>query len=131
MFAPVVAGIAAAVIGFIWYHPRVFGAAWMRFSNITPETAERAKQTMMVRVLVALAASTLVAYVMSYFSLVRGVRDWIDALLLGFLAWIGFVAPALLGQVLWEQKPLRLYFINSAYWLVTLVVIALLLAYAQ
>src|SRR3989344_3541804 len=88
-FFPILAaGIVSAVIGFVWYHPRVFGSAWMRMSNITPEMVER-----------------------------------------GIWSWIGFVAPAMLGQVLWEQKPFSLYLINVGYWLVSFVAMAIVLLF--
>jgi len=32
-----VSGIAALVIGMIWYNPKVFGNAWMRPSGTTPD----------------------------------------------------------------------------------------------
>lgn len=74
-----------------------------------------------------LLAAMVVAYVMSYFGIAWGVYDWIGAVQLGFWSWAGFVAPTMLGIVLWDQKPLRLYFINASYWLVTLVVMAVVL----
>jgi len=99
----------------------------MRFSSITPEMVERGKKRMPLTMVLALLASMLAAYVMSYFGIAWGVYDWIGAIELGFWCWIGFAAPALLGSVLWEQKPFRLYLINSLYWLVPLVVMAIIL----
>lgn len=127
-FWPILAaGIASVLIGWLWYSPKVFGSAWMRMSNITPEMAERGKKRMPLVVLVALLASMLVAYVMNYFGIAWGVYDFIGGIELGFWIWIGFIAPAMLGMILWEQKPLRLYFITASYWLVSLVVMAVIL----
>lgn len=121
------AALAAILIGWVWYHPAVFGTTWMRMSNITPEMAERGKRRMPIMALVGLLAAMLVAYVMSYFGIAWGVYDWIGALQLGFWVWAGFVAPVLLGAVLWDQKPVRFYLINVLYWLVALIVMALIL----
>jgi hypothetical protein len=127
-FWPILAsGVAAVLIGWIWYHPRVFGSEWMRMSGVTPEMAERGKKRMPLMALVGLCASMLVAYVMNYFGIAWGVYDFVGAIELGFWSWIGFVAPTMLGIVLWEQKPFRLYLINTLYWLVALVVMALIL----
>lgn len=123
------AGVAALIIGIVWYHPRVFGTAWMKMAHITPEMAERRKD-MWIRALIAFIASMIAAYVMSYFGMAWGVFTWPSALQLALWCWIGFTAPAMLGSVLWERKPLNLYFINSLYWLVTFVVMALILLYA-
>ena len=129
-FFPILAaGIVSAVIGFVWYHPRVFGSAWMRMSNITPEMAERGKKRMPLYAFLAFLASMLAAYVMNYFGIAWGVYDWIGAIELGIWSWIGFVAPAMLGQVLWEQKPFSLYLINAGYWLVSFVAMAIVLLF--
>ena len=129
-FFPILAaGIVSAVIGFVWYHPRVFGSAWMRMSNITPEMAERGKKRMPLYAFLAFLASMLAAYVMNYFGIAWGVYDWIGAIELGIWSWIGFVAPAMLGQVLWEQKPFLLYLINAGYWLVSFVAMAIVLLF--
>ena len=39
------AGVASIVIGFAWYHPKVFGGAWMRLSNLSPEAVEKVEKT--------------------------------------------------------------------------------------
>lgn len=129
VFSIIIAGIASALVGFLWYHPRVFGAAWMRMSNVTPEMANASRRGMLVRALVALVAATIAAFVMSFFMLAWGISDWIGCVVLAFWCWLGFVAPAMLGQVLWERKPFALYLINSLYWLVSFVIIALILQY--
>lgn len=121
------AGIVAAIIGFIWYHPKVFGTAWMRLANVTPEMAEQGKKKMHILASVALLASIVAAYVINYFSVESGVYDVAGAVRLAVLAWVGFVAPALLGMVLWEQKPVALYLINALYWLVALVAMSVVL----
>ena len=64
---------------------------------------------------------------MSYFAIAWGVFDVIGAIELGFWSWVGFVAPTMLGVVLWEQKPIKLYLINALYWLVAFVAIAITL----
>ncbi len=122
-----IAGIASVIIGMIWYNPRVFGTAWIDLSGMTPEQQERGKKNMPLRALFGLLASMLVAYVMSYFAIAWGVYDWLGALELAFWIWVGFVCPVLLGAVLWEGKPIRLFLINSSYWLVTLAVMAVII----
>ena len=126
-FPIVVSGIVTVVIAFGWYHPKVFGSAWMRMTGITPEAAERGKKRMPVAVAAAFLASMLVAYVMNHFGITWGVFDVIGAIELGFWCWVGFVAPTMLGMILWDQKPVTLYLINTLYWLVAFVAIAITL----
>jgi hypothetical protein len=127
IIAIIASAVIVTVIGFIWYHPKVFGAAWMRMVGVTPEAAEQGKKRMPIVVGVAILASMLLAYVMNVFGASWGVTDVGGAVVFGFWCWAGFVAPVLLGIVLWEQKPITLYFINAAYWLVAFVAIAITL----
>jgi len=129
-FLPILlAGIVSFILGYAWYHPRVFGGVWMRLANVTPESVERGKRQMSISAPVALLGSMLVAYVMSYFGIAWGVYDIIGAIELGFWCWLGFVAPTMLGQVLWEHRPFTLYLLNALYWLVSFIVMAIILLF--
>lgn len=130
-FSILLAGIVSVGIGMLWYHPRVFGGAWMRMTNITPETVERGKRRMLPLALVGLVASMLIAWVMNSLGVALGVYDWVGAIFeLALWCWLGFAAPVMLGSVLWEGRPLKLYLINALYWLVSFVAMALILLYA-
>jgi hypothetical protein len=127
-FWPILAaGIANVVLGMIWYHPKVFGNAWMAKTGMTPEQTERGKKMMPLMALLAFLAAMLVAYVMNYFGIAWGVFDWIGAVELGFWCWVGFVAPTMLGMVLWEMKPVKYYLIVSGFWLVSFITMAVIL----
>jgi hypothetical protein len=131
-FVPVLlAGIASVLIGWLWFSPYLFGNLWMRLTNLSPEQVERGKKCMWLMAILGLIGSMLIAYVMSYFGIAWQVYDWVGAVNLGIWSWIGFAAPVMLGQILWEQKPVRLYLINACYWLVSFVVMALILLYTS
>ena len=121
------AGVVALAIGFVWFHPKVFGSAWMRLAGISPEQAAQGKRRMPAVALIGLLANMLIAYVMSFMMPVLVYPDWIGAIELGLWCWLGFVAPVMLGMVLWERKSFKLYLINSLYWLVSFIAIALML----
>lgn len=123
-----VSAVVSTLIGWVWYHPRVFGATWMRLSAVTPEMVERGKKRMPLYTLIAFAASVIVASVMNHFVILWGVDDLPGSITLGFLLWIGFTAPPMLGMVLWEHKPIRSYLIVSLYWLVAFITMATILA---
>lgn len=121
-----IAGVAAVLLGWVWYSPALFGSVWMRMINMSPEMAERGKKRMPLSALAALISTMLVAWFLSYIGTVLGVYDWLGAMLLGFWCWLGFTAPPMLGMVLWEMKPVRYYLIVAGYWLVSFVVMALI-----
>lgn len=123
----VAAGVAAIVIGYAWYHPWVFGRAWMRFNGVTPEMAERGARRVHLYEAIGFIACLVIAYVIRALLLGLAISDVASAVHLGFFLWLGFAAPILLGSVLWEHRPLNLYFINAGYWLIALITMSVIL----
>ena len=46
----------------------------------------------------------------------------------GFWVWLGFIATTMIGIVLWEIKPVKLYLLIVAYYLISLLVMGSILA---
>ncbi|MDP3645836.1 MAG: DUF1761 domain-containing protein [bacterium] len=130
-FLPIlIAGVVAVFVGWLWYSQYLFGNAYTRLSGATPEMVERGKKRMPLNIFVSLLAYMLIAWVMTFVGIaLNEFIDWISAIELGFWIWIGFVAPVMLGMVVWEQKPFQLYLIQVSHWLVTLIAIALVLLF--
>ena len=127
-FWPILAaGIANVVLGMIWYHPKVFGGVFMKYNPMTPEQAARGTKLIPVMAFIAFLAAMVVAYVMNHFGIAWNVFDWIGAIELAFWCWVGFVAPTMLGMVLWERKPFRYYAVVSGFWLVSFIMMAVIL----
>lgn len=126
-FPILIASVVNMIIGFVWYHPRVFGSVWMRMAGITPDMVESGKRRMPAVLITAFLAGMLMAYVMNHFGSAWNVYDILGALELAFWSWIGLVVPPMLGLVLWEQKPIRLFLINTLYWLVAMMAMAFVL----
>ncbi len=123
----VAAGLAMFLLGHIWYHRKVFGGVWMRLTNLTPETAEEGKRRSFFYSVVSLLAAIVLASAMQYVGQLVGVYGALQGVVFAASIWIGFMVPALVGQVLWEGKAARLYAINAGYWLAALIVASLLL----
>jgi len=112
------AAVASVILGFLWYHPRVFGALWMRGARITPEMTERGKRRGYLYTFVAFLGSAMAAYVLYSLLILLQISEIMPALALAFVVWTGFTATTSLGIVLWEQRALSQYVINTLYWLV-------------
>ncbi len=123
----VAAALASTLIGYCWYHPRLFGGEWMRDSGMTPEMAERGARRAHRYEVFGFVAALVVAYVLRMLLIGLGVSDVVGAIKIGAWLWLGFAAPILLGAVLWEHRPLKLYCINIGYWLLALVAMAVIL----
>lgn len=130
--AILVAAIASMFIGFLWYGP-VFGKPWMAMMGITKEQVEKAKKSSMTKQYVIMFIGSLImAWVLAHalifaatYLQVTGVAAGLEA---GFFNWLGFIAPVMLGSVLWEGKSWKLWFLNVMYYLVTLCVMGVILA---
>ncbi len=128
--AVVVAAIASMILGFLWYGP-LFGKQWMKLSGVTmPKNGP--PPGMWKNYLLALIGSLVMAFVLTH-SLVfagayLGVTGVSAGLHAGFWNWLGFIAPVTLGSVLWEGKSWKLWCLNNAYQLISLLVMGVILA---
>ncbi len=61
--AIIVAALVPMVIGFIWYHPKVFGSIWMRESGMTEEKTKQGN--MFLKLGLSLFFSLMIALVMN------------------------------------------------------------------
>lgn len=128
--APVIlATIVNIILGSLWYSPLLFGNIWIKLSKFTKkDMAEAKKKGMGKTYFAALIFSFITSYVLAHFVEYTTARSIADGALLGFWLWLGFVVPMQAGMVLWEGKPVKLYFINILYYLVALMIMASIIA---
>ena len=127
--AVVVAAIAANVLGAIWYSPAGFGKVWMELSGFTEKKMGEAKKKGIAKMYAVGFLSTLVmAYVLAHMVDYTDATTVMGGLQAGFWIWLGFVATVQLGSVLWEGKPVKLYLLNTSYYLVNLLLMGTILA---
>lgn len=127
--AILLSAVASIIIGSLWYGP-IFGKTWIKLSGFTKQDISKGKKTNMTPYyLTAFIMSLLTAYVLEWLINALNVSSISGALLLSFLLWLGFYVTTLSGSVIWEGKPFKLYILNVAYWLVTLLVFSAILFY--
>lgn len=118
--------IAAAACGFVlgglWYGP-LFGKAWMGASGMTEERARAANraQTFPLTYLLNLIAATSLAMFIGSRS------DGRFGLIAGVLTGATFISTALGVMYLFEQRPLKLWAINSGFQILNFGVMGLVL----
>ncbi len=128
MVRVLLSGLAALMIGMVWYHPKVWGNVWMSLLNLSPEQVEKGKKTMIRSSVLGFLSNVLLAYVFSHFAIAWGVFDTVGALQLAFWTWIGIQMPVSLSMVLWEQRPFKWFAITSGYLLLTLMATSVILS---
>lgn len=120
--------VAYMAIGALWYGP-VFAKPWMKLVGVTKKDIERSmKGSGMAKAYITAFITALVtAYVTNVLVVMLNVTDVGSGISLGVMLWLGYVAATYATQVLFEFKPFKLYLINVGYYLVTLVITAVIL----
>ena len=119
--AVVVAAVIALVIGFVWYAPAVFGKRWMSYLGTTQAELGNPGP---LGIAVGVVASLVNAWVLAVLSTNLGGETLIDGVLLGVLAWLGFMATITAAQISFEKKPWGLWLLNNAHNVIVQIVMA-------
>lgn len=130
-----VAVVANFLLGFVWYTP-LFGKAWakeMGFDMTQPPP----KGAMMKGMIFMVIGNFLMAYVFAHNIAVWNPLTWgqpasemspmATVFSAAIFTWLGFFVPQDLSRVGWEMKSWKLFFINTGYHLVSLIVVAMIL----
>jgi hypothetical protein len=124
----VLSATADVILGAFWYHPRIFGATWVRAMNLSPEMAEHGRRHKHLFTVIAFFASMVTAATLRFIEQIAGVQNALQGIVMGAMVCIGFMLPVLLGQYLWDQKPGRLFLLNAGFWFVSCLMIAIIVS---
>ncbi|MCF7568717.1 DUF1761 domain-containing protein [Sabulilitoribacter arenilitoris] len=147
-----IAAVAALVVGFIWYNPKVFGNAWMQASGMTEEKMKGGNMAkifglaLFFAVLLAVQLMQMTNPQWGALGMVGGdptnalpsfeafmadygtaFRTFKHGALHGTLAGILVALPIIGTNALFERKSAKYIFINAGYWIVTLAVMGAIL----
>jgi surface polysaccharide O-acyltransferase-like enzyme len=126
--AVLVAAILTMALGALWYAPMVFGKAWAALVGISPEVAQKRMAGMRRAYSLTFVSSFVMAYVLARLLWYANIESAGGGMLIGVLAWLGFVATTQGITFLFEGRPFRLYVIDTGYPLVALAIMGALLA---
>ena len=125
--AVLVSAIVGYGVGMLWYSV-LFGKPWAELMGFDKKKMEEMKKAGMARTYAGGFVATLVmSYVLAHIVKFAQAATITDAVMAGFWTWLGFIATVMLGTVLWEGKPVKLYLINVFHYLVVLVAMASIL----
>lgn len=124
LVAVLLAAVANMALGFLWYHPKVFGTTWLELIGKRPEELGNPGPGYAFSTLGSLVSALALAVVLVAF----GATHWVDALGVGALVGVGFIVPVLGTQAVFNGVPVALYLLNAAYHVVAFILMALVLA---
>lgn len=110
--------IINVVLGMFWYSNAGFGKPWKRLMGIK----EAKKKGMAKRYIGMIVTAAIMLFVLAIFVNYANAYTFMEGSLVGIFAWIGFIATTMFGTVLWDGKSLKLYWINSIYYLVSFII---------
>ena len=124
----IIAAIAQVIIGSLWYGP-FFGDTWMKLSGIKKPKVitSEIKRKMIGSYIWMFIGAIVMSYVLKIVILQFPFASVAGVSITALIVWLGFIVPVQAGTVLWEGKPFKLYILNITYYLVTMVVSALIL----
>lgn len=125
-WAVIVAAVAKFVIGWIWYAPPVLGNNWMAEVKLSQDEF---RANMVPAIITQIVGDLVMAYILARFIAHYGTPSIGSGLLIGFMAWLGFVATVTIGQVVYERRSFKLFLINSGYILIGLLVMGAILGW--
>jgi uncharacterized protein DUF1761 len=121
--AIIVAAIIPMVLGALWYSPILFADRWMQAVGRTREELGDAALGYLLSAVGAFLSSYVLARIIKW----AEVDDLWNGILVGLLAWVGFVATVLAVTTYFSGRPRALWLINAGYQLVALVLMGALL----
>ena len=123
--AIVVCVVVYMIIGSLWYSPILFVKPWMKLLGNKKQGNMSDLPKLLV---VSFIAGLLMAYVLSVImAAMHPASIWYGAVG-GFWTWLGFIATYSLVNILYEGRPLQLFYINSGYYLVSLILMGMIIA---
>lgn len=126
--AIIVAALFHMVLGWAWYSV-LFKKAWMKLMKLDAKKIEEAKKKGMAKPFgIMIVAAILMSYILAHLVRYTSSVTALEGLQLGFWLWVGFIATVMINSVLWEEKPWKLYLLNVAYYLVSLLGMGVILA---
>jgi len=112
--AVVVATVVAFAVGGLWYSKALFGNTWLEEVGLTEEAVNNANmpKTFGGTFILQLLATTALATTLGADS------TWMDGLQTGLFISVLWIATAYGITYLFEQRSMRLFFINAGYYVV-------------
>lgn len=129
--AVLIAGIASMATGFAWYSPAIVGIQWMREMGYTKESLKKAQAGMGKMYALSFVLSLTTAYVLYHVMIISqafyGEPPVTNGLLTAFWSWVGFIMPIQATDVIFGGKKWKLFWINTGYQLVSLLIMGLII----
>jgi hypothetical protein len=125
LVAVLVAALAYTALGFVWYHPKVFGTKWAELVGRSPEEMGKGAGPAYG---VATVGAIVAALALDVLVIIHNQPHWVDGLGIGALVGVGFLVPVLATQSVFGGRPMGLYFLDVTYHILGFMLMGVILA---
>ena len=105
LLAVLIAGITHMAIGLIWFQPKLFGNDWVK---LTGKELQPASQWLPAGIIGHLVMALVLALIIN----LAYAATAVEGAIVGAMAWIGFIVPLEIGELIWEKIPFKLFLIR-------------------
>ena len=123
-----VAALANYLIATVWYAV-VFGSLWKRLTGITE--MKPVPMNMVLVFIGSLVMSFVLMHSIAFGNAYVNTSGVAGGLMGGFFSWLGFIAPVTMTNVIYEKRPWKLWILDNAFWLLSLLVMGTILSVWQ
>ena len=127
-FAVIIGAVVNMIVGFVWYSPQAFGRQWMKAIGKTQKDFENMKGEANKAYALSFVGALVMSFVLAHVVYYSGSTNLVEGFIIGFLVWLGFVAPISFNSCLFEKKPLELVLINAGYYLAALIMMSIIIS---
>jgi hypothetical protein len=106
------------LLGAIWYG-YVFRDRWKALAGI-PENEKPTNAWF--GMFTSFVANLILSFILAHIILWAGGTAFSQGVWMGALCWLGFMAPPMFTQHIFERRPAKLFAINAAYWLLAMMI---------
>jgi len=126
LWAVILAAFSYLILGTLWYSPLLFGNKWIKLKGFTDEDFKTNKPMWMITLL-SFLSSGIASFVIS---MILGPNSsGIFGAIIGACIAVFFVSMSKLTSVLFENQPVRLYFLHAGFDIVAFMVMGAIIGY--
>jgi len=127
ILAIVIAFIVKVVIGAFWYSPAGFGKKWSKLTGVDMMKTPK-EETNRAIIFVAIS-SLLQAFILALVLNTLAPATVFEAITSTLIIWFGLTAITTIGNTLYQRQSLKLWWINASFFLVVMVINAIVIFY--
>ena len=121
IWAVLVAAVASFAIGFVWYHPGVFGKRWQKDVGLSDEAMTNANMGKIF------GASFVLTFIMALVLASFHPHGYGQGIWMGGFLGIGLIATSFGVNYLFQRKSMVLWLIDAGYQLMVMLLIGLII----